>query len=106
MLGHYNREYFVEHIAESTPSKILYLSGGAVGLDWNYYIARHLDRDLHEKLLSFDSALVLPLVNVLPLISSGYFYTAKQIVENAEIDPALEDVRQWLVQALTEADDT
>lgn len=76
------------------------------GLDWNYAIAETIDRDLHEKLLQFDSSLLTNFIQILPLISSGYFHTAKLLVESATIDESLNDTREWLVNALTEADDT
>lgn len=76
------------------------------GLDWNYAIAGTIDRDLHEKLLPFDAAELLRFAQVLPLISSGYFCTAKGIVENLTVeDGELKAVRDWLLTALEEADE-
>lgn len=75
------------------------------GLDWNYAIARNIDRDLHEKLLAFDASILTGFVSVIPLISSGYFATAKIIISSATIDETLEDTRTWIVSALTEADE-
>lgn len=76
------------------------------GLDWNYYIAKQIDRDLHERLLDFSSSDVIQFLNILPLISSGYFYTAKQLVMAADVDESLTKLKQWLINSLTEADDT
>jgi len=75
------------------------------GLDWNYAIAGKLDRDLHEKLLPFDSSLLVNFIQILPLISSGYFDTAKKMVAETELDPSLDEVKAWLLNALSEADD-
>lgn len=75
------------------------------GLDWNYAIAPILDRDLHEKLLPFDSSILIGFVSILPLISSGYFETAKNQISAIACDESLAAVQAWLIQALDEADD-
>lgn len=76
------------------------------GLDWNYAIARTIDRDLHERLLNMTSEQMLKFASILPLISSGYFDTAKQLVIAAEVDESLTELKQWLIDTLTEADET
>ena len=77
------------------------------GLDWNYAIAKRIDRDLHERLLPFDSSLLLDFAPVLPLISSGYFHTARGIIDGLTVEnEELEEVRKWLIDALVEADET
>lgn len=77
------------------------------GLDWNYAIAQKIDRDLHEKLLPFDSSLLLDFEPVLPLISSGYFHTARGIINGLTVEnEELNEVRKWLIGALEEADET
>lgn len=77
------------------------------GLDWNYAIAKRIDRDLHERLLPFDSSLLLDFAPVLPLISSGYFHTARGIIDGLTVEnEELEEVRKWLIDALEEADET
>ena len=75
------------------------------GLDWNYFIASRIDRDLHERLLSFTASEMLPFASILPLIRSGYFDTAKSLVEASTVPEVIEETRQWLVGALTEATD-
>lgn len=75
------------------------------GLDWNYYIGLELDRDLHERLLSFPASEVLPFASILPLIRSGYLATAKSLVESSTVSSDLEETKQWLMAALDEADD-
>lgn len=77
-----------------------------VGLDWNYAIARKIDRDLHERLLDFTPAQLLKFASILPLISSGYFDTARQLVEKTEVDTDLAEVKQWLIDTLSDADET
>ena len=82
------------------------------GLDWNYYIAPYLDRDLHEKLLAVTQEEMQPIASVLTgilsLIRSGYFYTAKLQVAQLDVtySAKLVAIKTWLLQALTEADDT
>jgi hypothetical protein len=82
------------------------------GLDWNYLIAPYLDRDLHEKLLEVTQTDVQPiaavLTGILSLIRSGYFYTAKLQVAQLDVtySEKLVAIKTWLLQALTEADDT
>ena len=74
------------------------------GLDWNYSIAPVIDRDLHEKLLDIKSDEVLPFVQLLPLISSGYFGTAIDILERTDTtNSELIVIKDWLISALTEA---
>lgn len=78
-----------------------------VGLDWNYAIARKIDRDLHERLLAFPAEKVQGFSSILPLISSGYFHTARAAIMKISIDDTeLENVRDWLAESLEEADDT
>lgn len=75
------------------------------GLDWNYFIASRIDRDLHERLLAFPASEVLPFASILPLIRSGYLATAKSLVESSTVSSDLEETKQWLVATLDEADD-
>lgn len=82
------------------------------GLDWNYIIAPYLDRDLHEKLLTVTQQEMMPIITTVPsilsLIRSGYFYTAKLMVAQLDVSSSktLTEIKAWLLQALTEADDT
>ena len=114
MLTQYNRtkiksgidNYFTKHY------EIYHASNSISGLDWNYFITPYLDRDLHEKLLAVTQADMQPiaavLTGILSLIRSGYFYTAK--LQVAQLDVTYSDkmvaIKAWLLQALTEADDT
>ena len=44
---------------------------------------------------------------VLPLISSGYFHTARGIIDGLTVEnEELDEVRKWLIGALEEADET
>lgn len=76
-----------------------------LGLDWNVLIAKRIDRDLHEKLLAVPADKMMPFLQILPLISSGYLDTARSLVESAEVDDTLADIKKWLLAALEEADD-
>lgn len=92
---------------ESTDCRKQCLALNNTGLDWNYAIAPRIDRDLHEKLLAVTAAEALPFAQVLPLISSGYFDTAKGIVESfTSENEILNGIKEWLVGALEEADET
>lgn len=74
------------------------------GLNWNYAIAPAIDRDLHGKLLAIDSKEVLPFIQLLPLIASGYFGTSLDILATIELtDAKLLEIKEWLVGALNEA---
>lgn len=80
------------------------------GLDWNYAIAPVIDRDLHERLLEVPSTDVLQfgqlgqLGQLLPLICSGYFGTALEILHTIEVtDTKLLEIKEWLISALNEA---
>jgi len=75
------------------------------GLDWNYFIASRIDRDLHERLLAFPASEMLPFASILPLIRSGYLATARSLVEATTVTEGLAETRQWLIEALAEADD-
>ena len=74
------------------------------GLDWNYTIAPVIDRDLHERLLEVKASDVLQFGQLLPLICSGYFGTALDILNTIELkDAKLLEIKEWLISALTEA---
>lgn len=89
---------------ESTDCKKQCLARNNEGLDWNYAIAPVIDRDLHEKLLDIDSDEVLPFIQLLPLISSGYFSTAIEILDTIDTtDAELIVIKNWLISSLTEA---
>lgn len=76
------------------------------GLDWNYAIAPKIDRDLHERLLNVPSSDVLPFIQLLPLISSGYFGTAIEILQGLTAETeSLAEVKEWLIASLSEARD-
>ena len=74
------------------------------GLDWNYAIAPVIDRELHERLLEVKASDVLQFGQLLPLICSGYFGTAIDILNTIELtDAKLLEIKEWLISALTEA---
>lgn len=96
--------YSREEYLNSTDCKKQNLARDNVGLDWNYVIAPTIDRDLHEKLLDIDSEEVLPFIQLLPLISSGYFGTAIEVLEQTDTtDAELINIKNWLISSLTEA---
>lgn len=90
---------------ESTDCRRQNLARDNTGLDWNYAIAPQIERDLHEKLLPFNSELLLGFVNILTLISHAYFDTAKTLLLSIDCDESLAEVKTWLIGALEEADD-
>lgn len=74
------------------------------GLDWNYVIAPVIDRDLHERLLEVKATDVLQFGQLLPLICSGYFGTALEILNTIEVkDTKLLEIKEWLINTLNEA---
>ena len=96
--------YSRKEYLNSTECKKQNLARDNKGLDWNYAIAPRIDRDLHEKLLAVSSSEVLPFIQLLPLIRSGYFGTALEILEGIipETD-TLAVLKSWAIDALTEA---
>lgn len=96
--------YSRKEYLESTDCKKQCLARNNEGLDWNYAIAPAIDRDLHEKLLTIDSSEVLPFIQLLPLISSGYFGTAIEILQGLTAETeSLAEVKGWLIASLDEA---
>lgn len=96
--------YSRKEYLESTDCKKQCLARNNEGLDWNYAIAHRIDRDLHEKLLKIDSSEVLPFIQLLPLISSGYFGTAIEILQGLTAETeSLAEVKGWLIASLDEA---
>lgn len=96
--------YSRKEYLESTDCKQQCLARNNEGLDWNYAIATKIDRDLHEKLLNIDSSEVLPFIQLLPLISSGYFGTAIEILQGLTAETeSLAEVKEWLIASLDEA---
>lgn len=96
--------YSRKEYLESTDCKKQCLARNNEGLDWNYAIAPKIDRDLHEKLLKIDSSEVLPFIQLLPLISSGYFGTAVEILHGLTAETeSLAEVKGWLIASLDEA---
>lgn len=76
------------------------------GLDWNYAIAPVIDKELHERLLEVPATDVLQFGQLLPLICSGYFGTALDILNTIELtDAKLLEIKEWLISALSEARD-
>lgn len=96
--------YSRKEYLESTDCKKQCLARNNEGLDWNYAIAPKIDRDLHEKLLKIDSSEVLPFIQLLPLISNGYFGTAIEILQGVTAETeSLAEVKGWLIASLDEA---
>lgn len=73
-------------------------------LNWNYVIAPVIDRELHERLLEVPATDVLQFGKLLPLICSGYFGTALDILNTIEVtDAKLLEIKEWLISTLKEA---
>lgn len=98
----YSRKEFME----STDCDKQCMALNNEGLDWNYAIAPIIDRDLHERLLEVQAKDVLQFGQLLPLICSGYFGTALEILNTIEVtDTKLLEIKEWLVKSLNEARD-
>ena len=96
--------YSRKEYLESTDCRKQTLARDHEGIDWNYAIAPKLDRDLHEKLLQVPASEVLPFIQLLPLISSGYFGTAIEILQGLTAETeSLAEVKEWLISSLSEA---
>lgn len=96
----YSRKEFME----STDCDKQCMALNNEGLDWNYAIAPIIDRDLHERLLEVQAKDVLQFGQLLPLICSGYFGTALEILNTIEVtDTKLLEIKEWLVKSLNEA---
>lgn len=96
----YSRKEFME----STDCDKQCMALNNEGLDWNYAIAPIIDRDLHERLLEVQAKDVLQFGQLLPLICSGYFGTALEILNTIEVtDTKLLEIKDWLVKSLNEA---
>lgn len=96
----YSRKEFME----STDCDKQCLARNNEGLNWNYVIAPIIDRDLHERLLEVPATDVLQFGQLLPLICSGYFGTALEILNTIEVtDTKLLEIKEWLVKSLNEA---
>ena len=96
--------YSRKEYLESTDCRKQCLAMNNEGLAWNYAIAPTIDRALHEKLLTIDSSEVLPFIQLLPLIGSGYFGTAIEILDGLTAETeTLANLKEWLVGALNEA---
>lgn len=76
------------------------------GVAWNRFIGQYIVDDLHEKLLNTPAAELLPMLNILTLISCGWLCTAAQLAKAQEVSGDVGEIRDWLVAALTEADAT
>lgn len=76
------------------------------GVAWNRFIGQYIVDDLHEKLLGVPADALLPMLNILTLISCGWLFTAAQLAKAASVSGDVADTRDWLVTALAEADDT
>lgn len=114
MLYSYNRIQIAsgEHDINITNYNVFNVAHNISGLDWNYFIAPYLDRDLHEKLLEVTQQEMAPIITtvtmILSLIRSGYFYTASVVLAQLDVSKSkkLTAIKTWLLQALAEADDT
>ena len=101
-----NSRYSRKDYLESTDCAKQCMALNNKGLDWNYVIAPVIDRDLHERLLEVPAKDVLQFGQLLPLICSGYFGTALEILNTIEVtDTKLLEIKEWLISALNEARD-
>lgn len=103
---HYNRDFYIGDSEKSARELELEpVARRTTGAAWNRLIGQYIIDDLHEKLLPFGSAELLPMMNILVLISCGWLYTAAQLAQAQTVSESVEPVKAWLIDALAEADD-
>ena len=110
-MNNYNRKLIAE--SDTFENFIVYQKAHEIsGLDWNYFIAQYLSKDLHVKFLPVDAYAVkdiLPdLSHILTYISNGYFTLAAVMASSLPdtLPAEIIEIRDWLVTKLAEADDT
>lgn len=75
-------------------------------IEWNKKVGGDIANELHKKLLPYYSEFVMPYLNILPLLESGYLGTVKEIASTLKPEiESLKDIQLWLIDAVTEADE-
>lgn len=73
-------------------------------IEWNSYIGKEISKELHKRLLPYNSEYILPYKDILPLLEAGYLGTVIEILEQTEAPlDKLEELKQWLIQSCKEA---
>lgn len=103
MLTTYNREK-MSTIFRGEEAIVYERSNGVTGLEWNQYIGRVIINDFIKAMDSHEGTDFSEYMGVLPYIDYGLFQSAIKVLGRIEI-PGLEAVKEWMVKALTEAED-
>lgn len=103
----YSRDYYLTSaIKTDRELQVEPVAHRLSGVAWNRFIGQYIVDDLHERLLDTPADQLLPMLNILTLISCGWLYTAAQLAQSQSVSGTVAEIRDWLVNALTEADDT
>ena len=103
----YSRDYYLtSSIKTDRELQVEPMARRLSGVAWNRFIGQYIVDDLHEKLLDTPPDKLLPMLNILTLISCGWLYTAAQLAKAQTVDGTVAAIRDWLVDALQEADNT
>lgn len=103
MLSSYDRSK-LENDMSYTAQLVMGQSKGKTGLEWNQFIGRIIINDFIKQLADYDGTDFAEYMNVLPYIEYGLFQSAISLIQNIEID-GLDDLKKWLIQSLSEAED-
>lgn len=103
MLTTYNRER-MSTIFHGEEARVYERSNGVTGLEWNQYIGRVIINDFIKAMDDHKGTDFSTYMGVLPYIDYGLFQSAVELLGSIEI-PGLETVKEWMIRALTEAED-
>lgn len=103
MLSTYNR---LKLKVSSVPEELKVYVGSdfKTGLEWNQYIGRIIINDFIKQLDNHEGTDFAEYMAVLPFIDYGMFQSAIKIINNIQIK-GLENLKSWLLKALTEGED-
>lgn len=103
----YSRDYYLTAAVKTDRElQIERMARRLSGVAWNRFIGQYIVDDLHEKLLDTPADQLLPMLDILTLISCGWLFTAAQLAKAQEVSGTVAEIRDWLVDSLMEADDT
>lgn len=110
MLTSYKRSYYLDKYGDFQNGDELYLQSQSyrTGLDWHELIGPYILRDMHRKLnaITVSTTDMMQFIYILTLIREGYFTTARTLLADITVESEdLNEIKTWLVNALTEAEE-